>query len=170
MAGRQPAGSGRSAFFLERDVLAPATGTDPAGYERQRVAAPGGRTGDRAARGAAPIPDGGSELLLAGRYSVQDGPDEHGAFAGGASAVPGSPDCGIRGIAAAAVEDPRGDAEVRTAGIDARQTAKDGAEAEEDRFRHTDSRLVPRRVAGIADGYGDAEGDRCDGHFRRARD
>jgi len=46
----------------------------------------------------------------------------------------------------------------------------DGAEAEEDGFRHTDSRLVPGPAAGIAEGYGDAGSDGGDRHFRRARD
>ena len=73
-------------------------------------------------------------------------------------------------IAAATAEDPRRNAEVRAAGTDARQVAGDGAEAEEDGVRHTDPRLVPGRAAAIADGYGDAGGDRGDRNFRRARD
>src|ERR1039457_6212674 len=104
MAGRQPAGSGRSALFLERDVLAGATGGDPAGDEWQRVAETSGRTGDVAEWRRAAVSDGGSKLLSAGRYSVQDGPDEHGAFTGGASAVSGSSDCGIRGNTAGTAE------------------------------------------------------------------
>ena len=59
--------------------------------------------GIAAGRRAEPLSDGGSELLSAGRHSVQDGPDEHGAFARSASAVPGSSDRGIRGVAAAAI-------------------------------------------------------------------
>ena len=106
--------SGRGALLLERHVLAASSGsrsvrgrtaTACGGWWTSWGCAPDGR--------AAPVSGGGSELLSAGRYSVQDRPDEHGAFARGAAAVPGSPDCGFRGVAAAAVEDSRGDADAR---------------------------------------------------------
>src|ERR1019366_5977390 len=119
------------------------TDADPAGDERERAAETGRQARDGARGRAGPVSEGGSELLSAGRYSVQDGPDEHGAFAGGSSPVPGAPDRGIRGIAAGTAEDSRGNAEVRAAGTDARQVAGDGADAEEDGIRHTDARLVP---------------------------
>src|SRR6059058_4626867 len=99
MDRRKPAASRRSALFLERDVLWRAAAADPAGFERKRAAWAGTGPGC-AERSAGAVSDGGSELLPAGRHSVQDRPDEHGAFLGSASAVFGSPDCGVRGGAA----------------------------------------------------------------------
>ena len=95
--------SGRSALLLERHVLATSSGSR-SGRARTATACASWWTQLEigAERRARPVSGGGPELLSAGRYSVQDGPDEHGAFAGSAAAVSGSPDCGFRGVAAAA--------------------------------------------------------------------
>ncbi len=110
------AGSGRGALLLERHVFRRSSGEQiRPGSNGNGLQALVERLGLANARRGGPVSAGGSELLPAGRYSVQDGPDEHGAFAGGAAAVSGSPDCGVRGFAAAAVEDPRVPAEVHPA-------------------------------------------------------
>src|ERR1019366_1277524 len=159
----------RGALLLERGIFQPAAETDSARRRRERAAQTGGAAGDRTPRRHRPLPADGPGLLSSGRYSLQDGPHEHGSFAGSSSPIPGPPDRGVRGFPAPEYEDPGLHAEVHSQGADAREAAGNRAPSEEDRFRHSGARMVPRGAASIADGYADSASHRIHEDLQRAR-
>ena len=111
-------------------------------------------------RGHRPVSAGGPELLSAGRYSVQDGPHEHGALAGSAAAVSGSPDRGVRGFPAREPEDPGLQAEVRAQELMRGKLPEAVLQPQEGGLRHSGARLVPGAAARAAAGHADARGGR----------